>query len=102
MHAPDDGTTPARSGLRRLVTPWEYRHRRAVGGVRLAAGGFQAGVGAVLLSLGLQAGTSRERRTCFGWAAWFLVFGALNVLGGGLDLAADRAAPAKPAIDGQE
>jgi hypothetical protein len=101
MHAPDDTATPARSGIRRLVTPWEYRHRQAVGGVRLAAGGFQSGVGAVLLSLGLKAETARERRKCFGWAAWFLVFGVLNVFGGGLDLAAGRDASAKPAIHGQ-
>ncbi len=36
MHAPDDSTTPSRSVtvMRRLIRPWEYRHRRAVAGVR--------------------------------------------------------------------
>ncbi len=36
MHAPDDSTTPSRSVtvMRRLIRPWEYRHLRAVAGVR--------------------------------------------------------------------
>ena len=47
MHAPDDSTAPWRpiAGMRRLIRPWEYRHRHAVAGVRFAAGGFNLGVG---------------------------------------------------------
>jgi len=86
MHAPDDNATPPRSVIRRLITPWEYRHIHAVAGIRLAAGGFQFGVGAVLLSLGRKAGADQERRTYFRWAAWFLGMGALQLLGGVLDL----------------
>ena len=62
-------------------------------GRALAAGGFNLGVGLVLLSLGRSAGTDRERRKCYGWAAWFLVDAALQFLGGYLDMIADRSAP---------
>jgi low temperature requirement protein LtrA len=94
MHAPDDNTTPSGSALlRRLIRPWEYRHARAVGSVRFVAGGFQLGVGLVLLSLGRQAQTEQERRKCFRWSAWFLVMAALQLVGGCLDMAADRSAP---------
>ena len=95
MHAPDDNTTPSRSvtGMRRLIRPWEYRHRRAMAGVRFAAGGFDLGIGLVLFSLGRSAGTDRERRKCYRWAAWFLVSAALQFLGGYLDMTVDRSAP---------
>ena len=95
MHAPDDNTAPPRSatGLRRFIRPWEYRHRRGVAGVRFAAGGFNLGVGLVLVSLGRKAGTAQERRKCYGFAAWFLVSAALQFLGGYLDTTADRSAP---------
>jgi hypothetical protein len=95
MHAPDDSTAPSRSVtvMRRLIRPWEYRHRRAVAGVRFAAGGFNLGIGLVLLSLGRSAGTSQDRRKCHRWAAWFLVSAALQFLGGYLDTAVDRTAP---------
>ena len=93
MHSSDDSTAPSRSGLRRLISPWEYRHLRAVGSVRFAAGGFQLGIGLVLVSLGRKAETERERRKCYGFAAWFLVSAALQSLGGYLDMTADRSAP---------
>jgi hypothetical protein len=90
MHAPDDNTTPSRSMMWRLIRPWEYRHLHAVANVRFAAGGFQLGVGLVLLSLGRQAGTVRDRRKCYGWAAWFLGMSALQFTGGIMDLVAAR------------
>ncbi len=95
MDAPDDGTTPSRSVavMRRLITPWEFRHRRGVAGVRFAAGGFNLGIGLVLVSLGRQAGTDRERRKMRRLAAWFLVDAALQFVGGYMDMAVDRSAP---------
>ena len=92
MRAPDDSTIFSRSvnAMRRLIRPWEYRHRRAVAGVRFAAGGFQLGIGLVLLSLGRSAVTEGERRKCYGFAAWFLVSAPLQFLGGYLDMTADR------------
>ena len=95
MHAPDDSTTPSRSVTvrRRLIRPWEYRHRRAVAGLRFAAGGFSLGLGLVLLSLGRSAETDRDRRKCYGLAAWFLGSAALQFLGGYMDTTVDRSAP---------
>jgi hypothetical protein len=95
MHAPDDNATASRSGavLRRLITPWEYRHPYASAGVRFTAGGFHLGVGLVLLSLGRRAGTDPERRKCYGWAAYFLVFAVLQLVGGCMDTAVARSAP---------
>ena len=90
MHAPDDKPPPSRPVLRRLIRPWEYRHLHAIMAVRFASGGFQLGIGLVLISLGRQAGTAAERRKCFRLAAWFLVPAALNFTGGLLDLAAAR------------
>jgi hypothetical protein len=93
MHAPDDNTASSRSGMRRLISPWEYRHLRAAASVRFAAGGFQLGIGVVLLGLGHRAGTGQDRRKCYRWAAWFLVNAALQFLGGSIDMAADRSVP---------
>jgi hypothetical protein len=93
MHAPDDNTTPLRSVMRRLVTPWEYRHLNAVANLRFAAAGFQLGIGLVLLSLGRKAETDQERRKMYRLSAWFLVPAAGNFLGGYLDTMAARTAP---------
>ncbi|HTZ91077.1 MAG TPA: hypothetical protein VMB74_01670 [Streptosporangiaceae bacterium] len=81
-----ENTTPAQSVMRRLIKPFEYRHLHAVGGVRLAAGGFQLGVGLVLVSLGRQARTEQERRKCYGWAACFLGMAGLQLAGGCMDM----------------
>jgi hypothetical protein len=93
VRAPDDNTTSSRPLRRRLISPWEYRHLRFAAGVRFAGGGFNLGVGLVLVSLGRKAGTDRERRKCYGWATWFLVHAALLLVGGYLDSIADRPAP---------
>ena len=83
MNAPNDNTTakslrgwwlsPPRPGLHRLISPWEYRHLRAAGATRLTAGGFQLGIGLVLVSFGRSAGTDQERRKMYRLSAWFLV-----------------------------
>jgi hypothetical protein len=95
MDAPEDSATPSRSAavLRRLITPWEYRHLHGTANVRFAGGGFTLGVGLVLLSLGRKAETDQERRKCYGWSAFFLVDATLQFLGGFLDVAAARSAP---------
>ncbi len=63
--------TPPRSGMRRLIFPWEYRHVRAFGIVRIVGGLVAATAGLVCLSY-----------AAYGWAAFFMVVGTLN-LGGG-------------------
>jgi hypothetical protein len=93
MPVPDDNTARSGSVLRRLITPWEYRHIQAAANVRFAAGGFQLGVGLVLLSVGRKAGTDRERRKCYGWSAWFLVNAALQFVGALIDVTVARSAP---------
>lgn len=76
-------TSPPRSGMRRLIPPWEYRHLRFSGMVRLAGGGIATAGGLVCLSYGL-----------YGWAAFFLALGALNLAGGAWYLTIARSATA--------
>ena len=71
-----------RPGMHRLISPWEYRHLPVSGVTRAAAGGFQLGIGLVLLSLGRRAGTDQERRKMYRLSAWFLVPAAGNLAGG--------------------
>jgi hypothetical protein len=93
MDAPNDNTTPLQSLMRRTMLPWEYRHLRAVASVRFAAGGFTLALGLVLLSLGRQAETGKDRRKCYGLAAWFLVLAALQFFGGYMEMKMARSAP---------
>jgi hypothetical protein len=74
--------SPPRSGLHRLISPWEYRHLAVSGATRAAAGGFSLGVGLVLLSLARKAETDQERRKMYRLSAWFLVPAAGNLAGG--------------------
>jgi hypothetical protein len=74
--------SPPRPGMHRLISPWEYRHLPVSGVTRAAAGGFQLGLGLVLLSLGRSAGTDQERRKMYRLAVWFLVPAAGNLAGG--------------------
>ena len=81
MNAPNDNTapkgqrgwwaSPPRPGMHRLINPWEYRHLRASGVTRIAGGSVAAAAGVVCLSYGV-----------YGWAAFFLVLGGLNLAGG--------------------
>ncbi len=94
MHAPNDNTapeglrgwwaSPPRSGIRRLIAPWEYRHLRGSGITRMAGGGVAAAAGVVCLSYGV-----------YGWAAFFLVLGALNLAGGSWYITIARSASAQ-------
>jgi hypothetical protein len=94
MNAPNDSTaferlrrwwaSPPRSGMQRLIIPWEYRHLRVFGLTRLAGGGVAAAAGVVCLWYGV-----------YGWAAFFLVLGALNLAGGSWYLTIARSASAR-------
>jgi hypothetical protein len=96
VNAPDGNTSSPRPLLQRLIVPWEYRHLRFASGIRFAGGGFNLGVGLVLVSLGRKAGTAQERRKCYGWATWFLFHAALLLVGGYVDSVADRSKPPQP------
>jgi len=96
MDASGDNAVLARSGWRRLIRPWESRHLRLVGSTRFAAGGFQLGIGVVLLGLGQRADNDQDRRKCYGWGLGFLGMAALQFLGGWMDMAADRSGSPRP------
>jgi hypothetical protein len=81
MDAPNDKTAarglrawwlyPPRPGLQRLINPWEYRHLRVFGLTRIVGGGVGLVAGLICLSYEV-----------YGWAAFFLVIGTLNLAGG--------------------
>ena len=76
MNAPHDNTaakglrgwwaSPPRSGMQRIISPWEYRHLRGWAGVRIASGIALLGLGAVTLSFG-----GNDPKT-YGWTMVFL------------------------------
>jgi hypothetical protein len=76
--------SPPRSGMRRLIHPWEYRHLRVYGVMHVAGGSVAAAAGVVCLSYGV-----------YGWAAFFLVLAALHLAGGYWYLTIDRTASAR-------
>jgi hypothetical protein len=76
--------TPPRPGLQRVINPWEYRRLRFFGIARTAAGCVAAAAGLICLSYGV-----------YGWAAFFLVVGALALAAGCWFLAIARSAPAR-------
>jgi hypothetical protein len=75
--------SPPRSGMQRLIAPWEYRHVRGFGVTRIFGGSIAAGAGVVCLSYGV-----------YGWAAFFLAIAALNLAGGYWYITIARSAPA--------
>jgi hypothetical protein len=76
--------TPPRRGIYRLIAPWEYRHLRLFGVVRLVGGSLAAAAGVICLSYGV-----------YGWAAFFLAIAGLNLAGGAWFLASARSASAR-------
>jgi hypothetical protein len=94
MNAPNDNTarkrlrgwwlSPPRPGMQLLINPGEYRHVRVFGIAHIAGGIVAAGIGAFILSY-----------SAYGWAALFLVIGALNLAGGYWYLTIARSASAR-------
>jgi hypothetical protein len=76
--------SPPRTGLQRLIAPYEYRHLRFFGSARIAGGAVAAIAGVICLAY-----------DAYGWAAFFLVLGALNLAGGSWFLNVDRSASAR-------
>jgi hypothetical protein len=62
---------PKRPGMQRLIPPWAYRHLRFYGVGHIAGGSVLAAAGFICLSYSV-----------YGWAAFFLALGALNLAGG--------------------
>jgi hypothetical protein len=93
MNGPSDNTaarrlrrwwlSPPRPGLQRLINPWEYRHIRSFGVMRVAGGSVAGAAGLICLAYG-----------AYGWAAFFLAIAAANLAGGYWYLTIARSAPA--------
>lgn len=75
--------SPPRSGLQRLVAPWEYRHLRGFGVARIAGGVVAVAAGSICLSYAV-----------YGWAAFFLVVATLNLVAGSWELTIARSTSA--------
>ncbi len=99
MNAPNDNTatkglrgwwaSPPRSGMRRIIIPWEYRHLRACASVRIVAGIVLAGLGAFTLFGGSFA------KLAVGWAAVFLAAAAADFAFAYWEISIARSAPAQ-------
>jgi hypothetical protein len=76
--------SPPRSGIHLLIAPYEYRHLRGFGITRIVGGSLAAVAGLICLSYSV-----------YGWAAFFLVIGALNLAGGYWYLSIARSASAR-------
>ena len=76
--------SPPQTVMRRLIVPYEYRHLRFFGTTRIAGGSAAAVAGVICLAYGV-----------YGWAAFFLVLGALNLAGGSWYLTVARSASAR-------
>lgn len=59
--------SPPRAGIRRFISPWEYRHLRAFGITRVVGGCVAAAAGVTCLAY-----------RAYGWTAFFLVVAALS------------------------
>jgi hypothetical protein len=100
VNAPNDSTapegpgrwwaSPPRSGMRRMISPWEYRRLRLWAGVRISGGTVLVGLGVVTLAFG-----GNDRKT-YGWAAAFLAAAAANLAFARWELAIDRSASPEP------
>ena len=73
--------TPPRTGLQRLIHPWEYRRLRIVGVARVVGGGVATAAGIICLFY-----------DALGWAAFFLVVGVLDLAAGYWNLTIARSA----------
>ena len=95
MHGPDNSTASKglrawwaspRSGMRLIISPWEYRHLRAWARVRIASGVVLAGLGVVTFSFG-----GNDWKT-YGWTLAFLAVAAANWAFAGWELSIARSA----------
>lgn len=94
MNAPDEETavkrlrrwwlSPPRTGMQRIIIPWEYRHLRGFGITRLLAGAVAAAAGVVCLAYG-----------AYGWGAFFLLVAVLAIACGWWYLAIARTPSAR-------
>lgn len=82
--------SPPRSGMRRVISPWEYRHLRASAGIRFATAAWLVGLGGVTLVKGSYSAKAA------GWAAMFVATAGLHVSWACWDLAMARSESNRP------
>lgn len=82
-------TRPPRSGMRLIISPWEYRHLRACAGVRVTAAIVLVGLGVVTLAFG-----GDDWKT-YGWAMAFLAPAAANSAFASWELRIARSQPTR-------
>ncbi len=87
MNALSDDALQLRTGIRRIIPPWEFRHLRVWAGVRIAGGLVLVVIAVVTLAVG-----GNDSRT-YGWAAAALVLAALALTGGYWEMTIARSAP---------
>lgn len=76
--------SPQRPGMQRLINPWEYRHLRAFAITRVAGGSVATVAGVICLSFAV-----------YGWAAFFVVIGVLNLAWGYWYTTITRSSPSR-------
>jgi hypothetical protein len=101
MTAPNDNTartglrgwwtSPPRTGLRLIISPWEYRHLRAFASARIAGAVVLAGLGLVTLSVG---GTDAKT---YAWTIAFVAAAAAHLVFASWELSIARST-ATPAL----
>jgi NhaP-type Na+/H+ or K+/H+ antiporter len=84
MNTVNDSTTPQRTGLRRVIPPWEFRHLRFWGGLRIGGGVVVAVCFFLTLALG-----GNDART-YAWAGAFLAVALLLFAAGSWELSIAR------------
>jgi hypothetical protein len=75
-----------RTGIRRVIPRWEFRHLHTLGRARVGGGLVLTTCGLLTLAFG-----GDDAKT-YGWAAAFLVLAALNLAGGLWELRIARSA----------
>jgi hypothetical protein len=80
--------SPPRTGPRRIISPWEYRHLRFWAGVRIGSAVALTALG--IVTLGVGGGTGKA----FAWSLVFLLPAAANLTFALWELAIAGSAPA--------
>ncbi len=76
MNAQDDNTAPSRTGMRRIISRFEFRRLHAMARVRIAVGTVLVGLGVITLAGG------SFTAVAIAWAAVFLGLGRAQFLVG--------------------
>jgi len=74
--------SPPRTGMRRAIAPWEYRHLRVFAGIRIAVGFVVIGLAGVTLALGGNDGTAYACAAAFlalAAAQWLVAYWLLTI-----------------------